>query len=370
MKAKIPDIIVQITGSSSAVFTAASGECVVVSGDRRHDTAAALSAVIKDGGIRKAASVLVLSSDFFSQQVRLPSVQTRGLSHEELLSVLAFEVEPFSSIPRERGRIAYGPCRADGEFSVWDVVQISSAEADSIASVLKSAGLKPAGFGFAPDEPDQEQLKKELQEKYNAISAGRPGFALITGQVPGGGLASGNPAVPAVAAGLAAALLCLAHFIVMSLASVPLKAETGRREILAGEVGRISSEVSSVESRIKAVDAETAGRADDARKLRMRHTAWLSLLRALPAACGDKVVVRAIKPDGNFGAKVEAFSAAEDGSYMCMSRLSKLLRGTGWTVLPEHAAIAGSLGGIGPAQFSFRVKFSESAISPANGGAL
>ena len=363
-----PDVLLGIANNRLAILETASGVCRVMPRDGQLDVVASVSAALADFHSRKSWTAVVLATDFFTQMVRLGTAQTRGLSQPDLASVLAFEVEPFSSIPRDQGRLAYVPGGTTGDFSTWNIVQISNAELSGIISAARKRGVKVIGAGSADHdfaEGDEAQTREWLLRRAEEIGAGTSSFPVVSA-LPSRDLGSGAVWSGVVTAGLVVA--CLVHFGVLSLIRSSRESDAAKLDVIAASVEQVNNNVRECEKRIQAIDEENARRLVVIRRLGLYQASWLSLFRQLPVACGEQVIVRSINSAGPFDVRINAFSTVEDGPYRCMEKLSGLMRESGWTVLPERTATVQAMGEHGPVQFVFGIRFDENLAEKKNDG--
>ena len=368
MIARKPDILLGLSNDGLAVLDTASGTCRVMPRDRQLDVVACVSAALADFRGRKSATAVVLASDFFTQLVRLATAQTRGLSQEDLASVLAFEVEPFSSIARDQGRLAYVPSGVTGDFSTWNIVQISNAELAGIFAAARKRGVKVIGVGYTDHDFSvgaEAQTREALLRLAGEIGAGSQSIPLVSA-MPTRNFGSGTVWSAIITATLV--VVCLIHFGVLSLMRASRFNEAAKLDVVAAGVEQVNSRVREAEKRIQMIGEEHAHRVAVIHRLGLYQTSWLSLFRKLPLACGDQVIVRSIRSVGPFEVRIDAFSTVEDGPYRCMEKLSALMRESGWSVLPERTTTVQSLGEHGPVQFVFGIRFDENAASQKNSG--
>lgn len=139
------DIVVALAGDVLVRLDVATDALRVL--PARPDAPAALSAALAAAPVRRGAAVLFLSSDIFSQTIRLPRAQTSGLSQEELSAALFYEIEPFSNLPRAQAPAAFVELAA-GESSAqrtWHAAQLPQATLAALDAAARAAHARFAG---------------------------------------------------------------------------------------------------------------------------------------------------------------------------------------------------------------------------------
>lgn len=92
-------------------------------------------------------SVLVLTTDAWTQTVSLHRGQIADLSKSEVRQALAFEAEPFSGLSPLESLTGACECGArDGSASFW-ITQLARAEFDAVKRVVAERGGRLAGIG-------------------------------------------------------------------------------------------------------------------------------------------------------------------------------------------------------------------------------
>ncbi|NLB69926.1 MAG: hypothetical protein GX804_09665 [Lentisphaerae bacterium] len=358
-----PDIIIVVGSSSIAFFDTRSSSCQVASRSEILNTADTISAMFENLKARKSGTATVFSADFFTQKVRLGIAQVRGLAEADLLSVLEFEVEPFSNIPHGQGLIACSPDKQIENFSTWNVLHISKTEVAGISSVLRKQGIRLISAGYIDDSfpfGDEEEARTVLQEKLQEIKTGSPPFPLLitlrTGSV------ERRSIKVAVTATIFIAAACFCHFFFFNNRLSSLREESWKLDAIAFEIEDLNTGIRNCKSRIASIEAEKTGRARADQRLSLHRSALSTLFRILPDSCGDDVFIQSISPVNPFEHRLSAFSSESDGPYSCMDGLASALSGSGWTVMPEQASNMESAKSHGNANFMFRVSFSEDRV--------
>ena len=351
------DIVVALSPDGAFRLDLADGALLAsrqTGGAAANSAADSVAAALRLSRVRRSARVLVLSADFFSQTIRLPRRQMAGLSGAEIETALAYEIEPFSNIPMDAGVAAFRPLSEEsGDTASWRAVQLARADWDAISSAVHAAGGRLAGC--APLDPlpasDDEIAAALMQVAADAASPQSriPVAAPATSSKDQGGLPR-----TAIISFILVALACAIHFGIATRMRAGLRSDAAVRESLAAENNRIAAEIRGIEAR-RAEIARAAAELQAAKdSLLVCRKAWSSLLRDLPAACGEDVMVVSITGDiSSGGVGVEAIATDADAPAACMVRLAGLASESGWKLTPRE--VRG--GSRGPVTFRFALDF-------------
>lgn len=307
----------------------------------------------------RGASGLLLSSDFFSQTIRLPARQSVGLSADELRQALAYEVQPFSRIAPDAGLLGYAPLPSSpGEDSSWELVQVPRADAEALRRAVRASRLRLAGLGAPP-------------RGFLAAAPDAAALAALADGVATQPIASPNTSAPSPVAAaplrqtaLAAALvLCLGTYVLQSLQLSAARREVTRRERSAQGVERLRDELRDVRRQCDDIVRARDEAAEAARRLVIYRGAWAALLRSL-AAAGGNAVVRDITSTGAFAADVRGYGADEAGPSRAMAAIATEAARSGWTIQPGSLRAAAD----GIVRFSFRATLDPTSATLPEGG--
>ena len=352
MKTNAIDIVIALADGAAFRFDAATGAPLIL---RRAYAVQreALADALSSARVKRGSRVLVLSSDFFSQVVRLPRRQVAGLPDDDLRAALLYEIEPFSNIPRDQGVSGFQALTGESADTLaWRVLQVSAADYAALESVARAAGARLAGCAPLDSVPADESAWAETARRAaDAVSATPPATALAAPA----DASSRRHSLPRVAAALFAvcAVACAAHFAIASATRARLGADVAERSRLAAENESIVSRTRDAEQRRAAIEREAAERAADDARFRAFRFAWSSLLAELPAACGDDVLLRSLSGSLAGGATVDALATGADAPDACMVRLAERVADDGWRLTPRELRATGS----GPSAFRFSLEF-------------
>ncbi len=95
---------------------------------------------------RPGKQVLILSTDFWTQNLAMSSNIVNGLSDADLSRALSFEVESLSGISSITSALGFREGEADGETQPFWVAQSSTLERDEVESQLRRHGGKLVGL--------------------------------------------------------------------------------------------------------------------------------------------------------------------------------------------------------------------------------
>ena len=307
--------------------------------------AAAVAVALRAAPVPRRARVLVISTEFFSQVVRLPRGQVAGLAPAELSAALYYEIEPFTNLPREQGADAFAeaPDEAAAGQRAWRAVQVSRAEVEAIAAAVRGAkallaGCAPCVAAPTSAPPDAAAWEAAMRRAAGEASATPPRLPVA--------LPAENPGEKTRRAVFLSALLfataaagCLAHGLAVSRDLSRLRREVAERETLASEQARAASALRDVQGRIAAIEQARASREAAAARLRSARTAWRDLLDGLPRACGEDVMLRSLDGSLDAGVRAEAIAADADAAADCMARLADEAARRGWRLLPLETVL-------------------------------
>ena len=203
----------------------------------------------------------------------MPEVQVTGLSEAELLSALAYEVEPFSGIPSAQAEIEYARVDdADRSVRVFDVV------------VRRRAKRGPAFSGTA---------KKA-----------------------------------AIAMSVLAAVAIAADFSYGMWRMRSLKADVAARAPLQARVASARSEVARVRAETDALRSERLRFERSQREADLLRSAYPVLMDTIASSCGGMMVAR------GFSAEMSATAVSVQACGEVMAGLSRACAAANWRVAP------------------------------------
>jgi hypothetical protein len=363
------DTIIAVLADRTVTIEKATGELFSLALDSHVSTALALSVLFKTKPLARGARVLVLSSEFFTQTVRLPSLQTGGLSKEDLLAALVFEVEPFSNIPMAQGQAAFSAGEETAGIRLWNVLQIAKSEIQAIQSAIGAAGGKVVGLAFADSSrlsllPDPE-LVARLREDAEAAEAGTPNVPVIRPATQGLGAKRQELIACLVFATVCCA--CLGHFIYAKTHLSALKTEVQKLENLAAANAQIESGNAAITAKIGTIEKARSDRENAEKSFARYRSAWRTLMRGLLDSCDNTVVIQKIEGDGSFEAEIGGLSTSEKGPGDFLAKLAKRTGDSGWRIQSESMQTVLSMGGQGPVRFTFHTSLgSAGAIRRAH----
>lgn len=284
---------------------------------------------------------VMATSTCFRQRVNLPSAQVADLSDDELLAALAFEIEPFSGIPRADSLIAWKMV-GGGETSrrVYDVVQIRKSDLGRVVVEGRKAGKTVRAVTAVPEPTVGETL-----DTLPWIEVRR-----------GGGLGAKRPFVLLVAVGcLLAGALAWDAFSLSSRESVLTKEVECRRGLQA-EKDQLTRKLANIRQDTQHVQESRMAMARAQQNAEVLRAAWQILLAAIPAACQDDAVVKSIKSAGAFSAELSGVALSAEAAGRVCVRLSEALKApkSAWRVRPGTVGAAAAGGTVG---FSCQLDF-------------
>lgn len=351
------DTIVAVLADRAVRVDRSSGEIFSLDLDRHASTALALSALFKARPPKRGARLLLLSSEFFTQAVRLPELQTNGLSRDELLATLVFEVEPFSNIPLPQGQAAFTSGELTAGVRSWNVLQIARCEIQAVQSAVAATGGRIVTLAYADSAslsplplPD---LAARLLDTAHEAEAATPPFPIVRPAAKGLGIKSQE-----LVACLVFALVCctcLGHFICAQRHVSDLRELARKREALSAANAQIETVNASLKNRIGAIEKARAEREAAANSAARYRAAWCSLMRGLLDSCANTIVIQQIEGGDLFDAQIGGLSTLERGPGDFLAQLAERLADSGWRIRSESMRTLASLGGQGPVRFHFHV---------------
>lgn len=324
--------------------------------DGHASAALTLTALFKTHPIKRGARVLLLSSDFFTQTVRLPAMQTHGLRKDELAAALVFEVEPFSNIPFAQGLAAYTSGSETADVQSWTVLQIARSEIQALQAAVGAAGGRLVGLAHAESAglaplPDPE-LSSRLRAMASQAEAPSAPFPVVFPAATGFG--SKGPELAACLAFVLVCGACLAHALYTKTHVAALRQQAAQREALAACNAQAESVNASLRSRIDALERARAEREATAQTLSRYRTAWRSLMHGLLDSCDNTLVLQRIDGGALFEVEIGGLSTSEKAPGDYLAQLAERIGGGGWHIQSEALQPVASLGGQGPVRFTFR----------------
>ncbi len=351
------DTIIAVLADRAVWVESATGELFSLDLDSHASTALALSALYRTRPPKRGSRVLLLSSEFFTQAVRLPELQTNGLSKDELLAALVFEVEPFSNIPLDQGQAAFTAGELTAGVRAWNVLQIDRSEIQALQSCVAATGGRIAGLAFADSASllplPAPELAERLTGAARAAESAEPPFPVVRPAAKGLGVKSRE-----LLAGLVFALVCcacLGHFLHAKHHVALLREQTRNREALSASAAQLEAVNASLRNKIAAIE-KTRAAIESAEHASARYrTAWRALMRGLLDACDNTIVIQRIEGGDPFAAEIGGLSTRESGPGDFLARLAERLADSGWRIRSENMHAVTSLGGPGPVRFSLQV---------------
>ncbi len=104
-------------------------------------------------GKKKPGKVVVLSSDLWTQTLKMPVDATRGLSDQELSRALGFEAEPLSGITAFDSQVGFAAMPSDGQHREFWIVQTPTSQLQQIDDAVHQAGGQLLGLGHPAGIP-------------------------------------------------------------------------------------------------------------------------------------------------------------------------------------------------------------------------
>lgn len=314
----------------------------------------AIAFALKQKKTKFGAKVLVVSDEFFAQTVRLQSQQIMGLGEAELKSVLAFEVEPFSSIPVADALTAFSEKSSANGFVTYNVLQLAKHDARKIAKTVTAHRARLFGIAHTDtrfDTADKRHIQSELIAIENAAVETPPGIPLI---VYGHENRARNLLI-AVGAALTLVALSVCGYLYFDqrdeLATLKATYEDLRSQ---QELNRgLKKSVDDLRKKIAALEKTADAPTDSATRTKIAK-AWPVLFDALSASFADAAVIRTVTECAQYDIRVEAYAATNEGAEATMAKLAELTADAGWHIIPERIASVSGMPTRGPWRFTFR----------------
>ena len=340
------DIVIEVLAESCTRLDVRTGEVRALPRQGRMPVAEAVGAALRAAPVKRGARVLVLSAEFFTQAVRLTALQTNGLSRDELLAALVFEVEPFSNIPHQQGVAECVAGEASGHVTTWQVLQIASAELNRLVAAVRAAGGRAAGFALA-DAQGADALER-LRSAAEAAESPSPPFPVIV--PPPTGAAAHRLAIAASVLFALAAVGCGAHYFRASERLRTVREQVAELDALEAINTRISAENQALRIKIGALQKARGDTAAVESAAAQHRGAWAALIRGLAEASTERVLIRQIESPAAFAADIEGTGVAEQDAGEYLTRLSRMVEPSGWRLSPRQVHGSG-----GPVRFRFSV---------------
>lgn len=351
------DTIVAVLADRAVRVDRSTGEIFSLDLERHASTALALSALFKARPPKRGARLLLLSSEFFTQSVRLPELQTNGLSKDELLAALVFEVEPFSNIPLPQGQAAFTAGELTAGVRVWNVLQIARSEIQAVQAAVAAAGGRIAGLAYADSASlsplPLPEVAARLIDTARVAEAATPTFPIVRPAAKGLGIKSHELIACLVFALVCCA--CLGHFLCARRHVSDLREQARKREEVSAVNTQIETVNAALKNKIGALAKANAEREAAASASVRYRAAWGTLMRGLLDACENTIVIQQIEGGDLFDVQIGGLSTLERGPGDFLARLAERLAGSGWRIRSENMRTLASLGGQGPVRFSFHV---------------
>lgn len=353
------DTIIAVLVNRAVWFERAENKLLSLDFGSHASTALALSALFKTHPLKRGSRVFLLSSEFFTQTVRLPSLQTDGLSKDELLAALVFEVEPFSNIPLAQGQAAFAAGEVTAGVQAWRVLQLARSEVHALQSTVAAAGGRLAGLAAADSAalsslPDPELAVCLNDTARSAVSA-TPPFPVL--RPPAKGLrAKGREYL----AGLVFVLVCcacLTHFVTARRHLANVRERSRKLEELSAVNAQVETVNTSLKNKLTAIEKARTDREAAEKAFARYRGAWRTLMHGLLDSCTDTVVLQRIEGQSLFAASFSGLSTVEKGPGDYLAQLAGRLAESGWRIRSETLHTVTSLGGQGPVRFDFHATF-------------
>lgn len=349
-------MIIRIGEGVCAIYSEQAGEY------RSIDTGPAGNSIaicLANGLIPRRSNIILLCDSVFHQIVRLPKIQTKGLAPSELLSALKFEIEPFSPLGNGQGIYSYAEIpEHDPSRTAWDVLQVDKIELESYAVEIGKAGCSLYGLTSTPVSLlNADNNRSAFSDFIKLINNGANGIPIIKPEKENTFTRS-----PICIGIFSAAVLTVISFLdYKSLSSRvnvlrPLASESS---MLAAENDGIKSKISEFERKTSAIAARRLQRIRAVSNLEAAQGAIAVLLKSLPAACGESIVISSIDPgDSFFSLNVKCLATSPERAANALVSLSSELTGKGWTVTPGEISNNTESG---VSVFEFNTMFNTSA---------
>jgi hypothetical protein len=294
-----------------------------------------------------ARETWVLSTDTWTQEVKLNAAQIAGLTPEQLGRALAFEAEPFSGIPVSDS--ATGFREEGGRFNV---VQMPRAELDGIARAISGAGGRLSGVAHPGIAPEDDDALLEWWGLQPARVASAPVIA------PPASEPSRNRFLIAGLAFEAAAIALL--FLLAGWNAVQRRICEGRN----AEFAAVTQELDAANKRNDTLRKELAifeKQEEQREQVDARRGAVLALLNTLASSRLEDVVVRGLTAEGPSSVVVSGLSLEAGAVDELSIVLTQQLRAAGWTAQPRSKTGKKNMANGGPWEFALVLTHEEAA---------
>lgn len=231
--------------------------------------------------------------DVYRQRVSMAGVQVDGLSQEEILSALAYEVEPFSGIPAHE---------ADVTFSQLDGGDESVRVFDVTVRRRKSAS---------------------------------------------GGISAAKALRAAIAFSAVVFVAIAADFAVLSYRTGRLSSSVEARRPLDSSLRSIENKASSLGSEAVRL-AETVSTVDNARnRIASARSRYFRLMGEIARKCGGRMVVKSFDSPEAFSVEMSASAVSVQACADALSELTRAASLAGWSASPGKMHSDESLSTVG-----------------------
>lgn len=330
-----------------ALYECASGKLATSARGEQAALPEVLAALLAAHQPKRGARMVVVASDFFAQSVRLSTMQTTGLSGEELTTALAFEVEPFSTLSASSAALAFARGELHNGMQVWQVVQIAHDEVAALQRVARAARVTPVAFA-APgaavlEAADVDDLSVRVGEWSRQAMTATPPFPLLDARKI---LRRKRDNRKVLAVGIVAILLLalVLHYQKTHRELATLKSEAQRLTAMARANREIAAANTALQAQITQHEREMAAREKRLVLDQRYRAAWTILMAGLQHATGSEVVLSSINSPDLFVAEVVAMANSETAPGDFLSRLQEAIADSGWRIHDESqqsAAVGG-----------------------------
>ena len=256
----------------------------------------------------------------FRQHVNLPSAQVAGLSDDELAAALCFEIEPFSGIPRAKGRLAWKRVNApDAARAVFDVVQVRTSDLlDEVARARKA---------------------KRVIRAVTAVPEAAAGETLETLPWIAVKASGGLHVRLSLLAACAAVLAVLAvgwDYVALQNDATRLAREVTFQRLLQDEREALNAKIAAVQRETSALRTQRMDAARAQQNAEVLRAAWRVFLEAVPSACTDESVLKNLQATGAYSVHLTGLALSADAATRTFVRLSEALKPpkSGWQLTP------------------------------------
>lgn len=336
---KNEQIILELGRTEVLAYLVKEGKLVQLERPAGSTQAEVLGAVLANGfAIQKKAELILLSSDCFCQEVGLSAAQQQGLTKNELSSVLAYEVEPFSGISPQSCVLGFAPKGAG--FAVIELAETEFAELVRVArsNSIELKAILQAVVGIESAEEAEARLKAIATASLSELAKAQP--VIIAKDVDskgfGAGLAELSPDAfkrLMIRIAIAVAVLCGLHYLLFSEVVLEnKKEELAKLEAPAAKINQTRNAIAKVKREIKAMQENEAGASSASTKLAARHMAWNSFFSIVAESCGDFAFIKGIDCAPDY-VSLKLFSVHKDAELRFFEGLSKNgIAEMGWVV--------------------------------------